>query len=400
MLIGLVTVLKHAFGDDVEITVLDAYGAVPQRYYPELRFKRAFARRGLLSRALARFDFLNLYPRVLESLTSFDCLMPRVLAENLQDFRSADLIVSAGGTYLVEHYRLELSLLQLALAASTGTPTVMFTQSLGPFRNPTIKGWVQRLFPKMATILLRDRWSLRNLEEADVSTANVRIAPDAAFALADVEELRNRSARRLKTGLRVAVSVRSWKFPNHPTPHQAARSYEAAISEMVTQLVRHHTAHLTFISTCQGVPEYSYDDSIVASEIVSALPDDVAHSIKIDADFHRPEALRDMLKGFDLIIGTRMHVAILGLCAGTPVLPIAYEFKTKALFEGIGLGEWVLDINSLDADQSVVLLDLFITSLEQIRADMIPRVVEQYRGALAVVDELRAVAQPRSQEVQ
>jgi colanic acid/amylovoran biosynthesis protein len=238
------------------------------------------------------------------------------------------------------------------------------------------------------------------LEEAGVSTANVRIAPDAAFALADVEELPNRSARRLKSGLRVAVSVRSWKFPNHRTPHQAARSYQAAISEMVTQLVRHHKAHLTFISTCQGVAEYSYDDSIVASEIVSALPDDVAHSIKIDADFHRPEALRDMLKGFDLIIGTRMHVAILGLCAGTPVLPIAYEFKTKALFEGIGLGEWVLDINSLDADQSVVLLDLFITSLEQIRADMIPRVVEQYRGALAVVDELRAVAQPRSQEVQ
>jgi colanic acid/amylovoran biosynthesis protein len=397
ILIGLVNVLKRAFGDDVEIVVLDPYGSAPQRYYPELRFKPAYSRRSLPARAFGRLDIWKLQPRILQWLASrsIDRLLPRVLSDNLREFRTADLVISAGGTYLVEHYRLELNLLQLGLAVSTGTPTVMFTQSLGPFSNAAIKAWIQSLFPKMAAILLRDRRSFLNLEQVGVPTANVRIKPDAAFALADVKELTKKSGRPGRGPLRAAISVRSWSFPDHPAPHEAGRSYRASVSEMVTRLVRHHGAKVTFISTCQGVPEYRYDDSIVANEIVSSLADDVARSVAIDASFHRPEKLRDILNDFDLIIGTRMHVAILGLCAGTPVLPIAYEFKTKELFEGLGGGEWVLDIASMDPEQSVEVLDRFVAKLDEIRADLIPRVIEQQRGAIAVADELWRVAGPR-----
>jgi hypothetical protein len=49
----------------------------------------------------------------------------------------------------------------------------------------------------------------------------------------------------------------------------------------------------------------------------------------------------------------------------------------------------------MDPEQSVEVLDRFVAKLDEIRADLIPRVIEQQRGAIAVADELWRVAGPR-----
>ena len=394
ILSGLIVILKRAFGDSIRLSVVDRHGSLARRYYPEIEFRQAYPfepGKRLLRRALSRIATLKPILRLIERLArakSGDWLLPRSARNNLDEYRSADLVVSTGGTYLVEHYRLEVKFLQLALALSSGTPTVMFTQSLGPFRKPANRRAVAELLPRMALVLLRDRRSLENLADAGASTDNARVVPDAAFALAKVEQLLAGQSRRGGDGLRVAVSVRSWKFPNHPAPEAASRNYRQSISEIVALLVRTHGARVTFLSTCQGVAEYEYDDSAVAREIADDLPADVAAAVTVDGDFHHPEALRDMLGEFDFVVATRMHIGILSLCAGTPVLPIAYEFKTRELFEGLGLGEWVLDIDSLQPAESAARADKFVASLDRVRTKMIPRVIEQYEGALAVVPDL------------
>lgn len=319
-------------------------------------------------------------------------LLPAALRDNLQDYRSADLIVSAGGTYLVEHYRLEVNLLHLALASSTGTPTVMFTQSLGPFRRPSVRRWLAVILPRMRLVLLRDRRSIDNLSDVGVPIANVRIAPDAAFALVQIDKLQPTRPARADERMHVAISVRLWRFPGHSSPEDADRNYRRSISAIVARLVTGHNARVTFVSTCQGVPAYEYDDSVVAREIADALPPDVRKSVIVNTDFHAPEALREKLGEFDFIVATRMHMAILGLCAGTPVLPIAYEFKTKELFEKLELGEWVLDIETLETERCLAALERFIVFLKEIRAKMIPNVIEQYRESLAVIPELIRIA--------
>ena len=47
----------------------------------------------------------------------------------------------------------------------------------------------------------------------------------------------------------------------------------------------------------------------------------------------------ELAKGFDFVVATRMHMMILSLCVGTPVLPIAYEFKTKELAARLGIAD-------------------------------------------------------------
>jgi colanic acid/amylovoran biosynthesis protein len=46
-----------------------------------------------------------------------------------------------------------------------------------------------------------------------------------------------------------------------------------------------------------------------------------------------------------------MHSAILSLCAGTPTLGLAYEFKMEELFKNLVMSELVLSIQSVNANE-------------------------------------------------
>src|SRR5690606_35083956 len=145
-------------------------------------------------------------------------------------------------------------------------------------------------------------------------------------------------------------------------------------------------AEVVFVSTCQGNPAYRYDDAAVAASIVETLPEAIRDRVTVDADYHRPEALLDVLGGFDLVVATRMHVAILALGAGVPVLPIAYEFKTEALFERLGLGAWVQDIERVRPGTLPAVADRFIEQMPAFRSDLFERVEAQRAEAMASGD--------------
>jgi colanic acid/amylovoran biosynthesis protein len=158
---------------------------------------------------------------------------------------------------------------------------------------------------------------------------------------------------------------------------------------MVIHLVRHHNAYVTFISTCQGVPGYPFDDSELAREIRASLPADVMGAVAVDDAFHSPEDLIETISSCDFVIATRMHMAILALCAGTPVIGIAYEFKTKELFRNMGMEDLVLDIESLSPSHACSLVDRLIGTLGGTRRKVIEAVSMQRESAMSVVPEIK-----------
>jgi colanic acid/amylovoran biosynthesis protein len=78
-----------------------------------------------------------------------------------------------------------------------------------------------------------------------------------------------------------------------------------------------------------------------------------------------------------------MHMAILGLCAGVPVLAIAYEFKTTELFRSLGLNEWVHDIETVRAESLIRAVDALIARLEEVGAVVLQVAERERRRALA-----------------
>ena len=107
------------------------------------------------------------------------------------------------------------------------------------------------------------------------------------------------------------------------------------MATVIDWLVKNLQAEVTFLSTCQGIPEYE-DDSEIARRVVERLAKSTAARVRVVREFVRFDSLLKRLSEFDLVLATRMHMAILSLMAGTPAIPFVLEFKTKELFANLG----------------------------------------------------------------
>lgn len=309
-------------------------------------------------------------------------------AEVLDSIAAADLVAYTGGTSLIEKYSVRSKLYEVDLALAMGRPVVLLPQSLGPFRDRANQEAVRRSLGRAGLILLRDELSVEHLREIGCRTDNVRVVPDIVFALATPAAVSRLADGALPaSGARVAVSVRDCAafFEGSPTERRAADSaLRDGIAGLVTALVRDHDAEVTFVSTCQGVPEYWTDDSRVAKDVVTRLEPDVAARVVVDDGFHTTDGLLELLAGFDLAVCTRLHGAILALDAGTPVLPIAYEFKTHQVMAQLGMAELVTDITEGDTARLVDAHRRLVEALPALRAPVALRLGELAEGARGV----------------
>src|SRR3546814_7005806 len=82
-------------------------------------------------------------------------LLSPELQASLEEYRSADMVVSSGGTYLVPHYRLMPKLLDFLVVLALGRPLVLFTQSLGPFHGVGQRWLLRRVLSRATLILVR-----------------------------------------------------------------------------------------------------------------------------------------------------------------------------------------------------------------------------------------------------
>ncbi len=390
--------LRAALGDDTEFDIADSQPEVARRHYPELSIRpliNASFRPVPTTRGLGRVAWW--WRRRCVRVAAW-CIAHRLggvtrlwigpdARAALEARRRADVVISTGGTYLVERYPLRERILELEAVLALGRPLVLFTQSLGPFGTRHRRA-VRAVAGRARLVLLRDERSRCHLAELGVAGDHVRVVADAVFGL------RTPVRPPPHDGLHVAVSVRDWPYAAGDAA-RANLAYREAIAALVGRLVHARDARVTFMSTCQGVPEYWADDAAVALEVHAMLPPDVREQVRVDAEFHAPNELLTLLAGYDLVVATRMHMAILSLVAGTPAFPIAYEFKTRELATRLGLGEWVRDFEDVDAAWLPDAVERFLARPPDVLAAVVAAVERERDSAFATAGLLRrALAAP------
>lgn len=406
ILMGLIDSLRLAFGTDVRIQVADDHPAAARRLYPDIEFvpglHAAVAGSGVrwsrLRRSIRRrrigvaVRLMPLWPAAALAL------LDRGGREHARLVSESDVVISTGGTYLVEHYRhtLRRRLEQLALADALRRPIFLYTQSIGSFHRRGVRRSMAHVLRRARRIYVRDARSRKHLLDIGIPSERVRHAADAAFALAPVRGAATAGAKRREDGrLRVAVSVREWSHFGERSRPAGLSAYRAAIADAVRFLCA-RGAEVVFVSTCQGVPDYWTDDSRFARALVDELLTDV-EAVTVDSAFRAPAALLEFLGGFDLAIATRMHFAILALCARIPVVPIAYEFKTSELFTEMGMGEVSVDIGAIRGDALVHRVQRVLAERESIAARLEEVLPELRERAIQPAREIRLdAAVPRS----
>jgi colanic acid/amylovoran biosynthesis protein len=98
-------------------------------------------------------------------------------------YAEGDVIVSTGGTYLVEHYTIIWRIAELGLAHCFGKPLVLMSQSIGPVRGLANRWPLSWALRRAAAVMVRDKKSLEYLRELRIPPGQIHVVADTAFAL-------------------------------------------------------------------------------------------------------------------------------------------------------------------------------------------------------------------------
>lgn len=395
---GMFQILRARYGADTCFTVFDKSAEAAGKYYPWASFRQALfgnPPHTSLGRKLqvggyghwnerVRFVVLALAVKLFRWRLGF---LSRLFLspedyQSIVEYVQADLVVSTGGTYLTENYGLWTNIRDYKLTQAAGKPLVFFTQTLGPFTQPRYRKAFADIFRYASYIFLRDERSRNHVMDLGISPDKITLAKDAAFVIKGAAAPTASQER-----LRIAVSVRSMHFFGEEDGSLAER-YQESVTAMIKLAVRDYGAEIVFLSTCQGIREYWTDDTRLADEINSSLPGDVAKRVSVDRQFRQPLEVVDAYRNFNLVIATRMHAAILGLVAGTPVLGIAYEFKLEELFHQLSMNDARLSTREMDVESSEAALKSMLDNLELWRGKVFEVQADCARQAESVKDKL------------
>ena len=288
-------------------------------------------------------------------------------------YREADLVLSAPGGFLNDHYPLAERLRGFELANALGKPVVLFAQSIGPFWKEESIRRIREVLNRVSLISVRDAASKQHLVDCGVAGTKIRETADAAFLWRHLAP----GLYRQKNGpvRSIALSFRIWPLGDQV---EIQRTLGKA-----RQLCRHLLADpnrsLVFLSTCQGIEGY-VDDSLLAVQIVEALPHELRERCRVDRARYNPRELMQLYGQCDAFIGMRLHGCILSMLAGTPALGLGYEQKTQEVFRQLDLEPYQVRFETE--------LDDWLCSTERLLAD-----IEKIRAALpASLDRLASRA--------
>ncbi|MER9681913.1 polysaccharide pyruvyl transferase family protein [Mesorhizobium sp. M0184] len=408
-------ILTTAFGDDTEIVFADMDAQVAERYYPGnafIVFPSARIRKNIFVRLLNKLTKGWLQVNFVYSILIAMIFLERHLtwlkypghrgavAHALREYIAADLIISTGGTYLSKKHpgSIALRLPEYERDIYLGKPPIFFTQSMGPFGDGGIFRRLASVLRKSPLILVRDRKSMAFAKELIGDTGNIETVADSVFVLTDQDKIeKRRAASRVATPgrrPRIAVSVRRWTDFGERDSEVGRAKYHQSVARAVVWLVEEVGAEVTFVSTCQGIPEYPFNDSDTARDVWIYLPDHVRNSVVIDSQFRDTETLLRKIDEFDGAICTRMHMCILCLCQGVPVLPICYERKTADLFRSLDLEEYVTLIDKIDPNYFRNLVERWWNNQDLIAERSWRGTIALRDSALSTVDILKSRVAP------
>lgn len=300
----------------------------------------------------------------------------------LAPYLEADLVLSKGGGFFSDHYWPGFlgRAWALGFAKALGKPVVLFGQSIGPLNLTLSRLLSGALFRSLNLSIVRDARSRGWLEGLGVPSDRIVDGVDPAFALpppasADPRLFEAEGVAFGEGREWVSVSVRQWPYMSRPDGHQR---YLKAVAGMVDWLVTEEEMDVLFASTCTDLDGYHTDDRVCAAEVVTLLSPPVREKVVILQGDYSAAELAAVYGEMRLHVGTRLHSNILAVLAGTPVVGVAYEFKTTEIFDTLGLGDFVVPIEGLDKETLVGIVKDALSEEGDTRARL-PRAIGRMR---------------------
>lgn len=319
--------------------------------YPEVSWEKA------------DYEFKPMYLRIFRVFPWLKKHVMKYRVKHNKAYQTADFVIGAPGGYINSYYGIEDKLYCMKLMKQFyKTKLVMYSQSVGPL-NEEDKKILDAYMDMFEVFMARDDISYEHVKDYK----NCVETNDAAFLLNPEKQYED-----IEKGI-VAVSVREWSYDE-----RSKEKYIALIKALVEKCIE-NGKKVEFLSTCQGLHKY-VDDSLMAQEIVKSLDVKYQNHVTVDTSYHNLYDLREKIKKYDFVIGTRLHMCILTMLSGIPAMNISYEVKGKECFHMLGFEKYSIDYNS-DVNTGLEALQDFMDNIKHLRLEYRKKIVEMNKEA-------------------
>ena len=317
-------------------------------------------------------SFLSIYPSARITVASyipervnqlFNGKVAVVQKGVLQEFRlirvalKSDLILIGGGGLIqdddslikVPYWTIKILLMRLCCKIVIG-----YSLGVGPLRNPVSRIFARLAFKCMSIVSVRD--PIAQATAQLVTSKKVTIVPDPALIVTKNysptvgdEILKHASVDSNLT--LIGVAPRRWFPPRYrlfprkitaklnPDTFDSSADLVNCLAKSLNTLVANPNIHLLLL------PSYSSDhegDKRICELIKDQLP--VGKSDIIELESSRD--YRALCTKLDLLVGGRLHPAILAISVGTPVAALSYNNKFEGLFKMLRIESYVMNVQS------------------------------------------------------
>ncbi len=321
--------------------------------------------------------------------------LPAARKDLLRAYHEAEMVVSCPGGYLYSTGKLGLwflvTLLTLAYPCWLGKPVYLLPQTIGPIQYGWERRLLRRLLPGIRQIYVRDDYSRTVLAASGVDHSAIYLTPDLAFGYQ--EEKREIGAMLLRQlGIDpdreeplFGVTLINWAGMESAFHGQEA--YERAVAEAIRSFVASYGGRVVLFAQVRG-PALAEDDRVPARRVQQQLQE-LGETIVLVEDEVTTAQLKAAYSYMTLFMGSRLHSNIFALTGGVPVLAIAYLPKTWGVMKMLGLADWVVDIEGIDADRLSALLDRLYCHRATVQTQVVAAIAAQQLALQAMGQSIR-----------
>jgi polysaccharide pyruvyl transferase WcaK-like protein len=250
---------------------------------------------------------------------------------NLQDIRTASIVIASGGDVFSSDYSaLDKHLYPLKLALDAGVPVVFLAQSIGPFKTQKEADKWLEVARQCQLVSVREQLSYKYVtKDLGLDPTLVKHTADPAFLLQPpsaevvVKMLTNYGIDPDKPKIAIAPSQAICRY--------AAQDYEKHLqvwSEVVKLMVHELQAQVLIIPHVQETLAKN-DDRIFATQLLQELQ--YNSQVHLAGADHSAAEFKGLIGACDMIVAERMHPAIAGLSSGICTMPVGYSVKAEGI---------------------------------------------------------------------
>ncbi len=293
--------------------------------------------------------------------------------DKIGHFLNSDVVIDISGDGISEITGFRGTIyhfLYIWVAVILNKPTIVYAQSVGPFR--ITKPLAKYLLNKVDLITLRGKISYDYLQKMSITEPPMYLTADLAFLMppAQVEKIDEIfSYYGIEGDSFIGVSVGNFIAKHFVSYNEFVELLAKSVDYMVEEL--HST--VIFIPHATG-PKIELDDRFIAVDIYKILRN--KNKVILIQDDYTPQEMKGIIGQCDIFIGARTHACIAALSMGVPIINISFHHKSTEIMELFGLERNVLSVKELNYEDLISKINETWVHKEEIKIKLLSKIGE------------------------